>query len=31
MASRGYTTGKSVVVAGLLVTGFAAFVQLKNI
>ena len=30
MASRGYITGKSVAVAGLLVTGFAAFVQLKN-
>jgi hypothetical protein len=30
MASRGYITGKAVVVAGLLVTGFAAFVQLKN-
>ena len=30
MASRGFITGKSVAVAGLLVTGFAAFVQLKN-
>ena len=30
MASRGYITGKSVAVAGLLVTGFTAFVQLKN-
>ena len=30
MASRGYITGKSVVIAGLLVTGFTAFVQLKN-
>jgi hypothetical protein len=30
MASRGYITGKSIAVAGLLVTGFAGFVQLKN-
>ncbi len=30
MASRGYQTGKAFAVAGLLVTGFAAFVQLKN-
>ncbi len=30
MASRGYKTGKAVAVAGLLVTGFAVFVQLKN-
>lgn len=30
MASRGYITGKSVAIAGLLVTGFTAFVQLKN-
>ena len=30
MASRGFITGKSLAVAGLLVTGFAAFVQLKN-
>jgi hypothetical protein len=30
MASRGFITGKSVVVAGLLVTTFAAFVQVKN-
>ena len=30
MASRGYIIGKAVAVAGLLVTGFTAFVQLKN-
>jgi hypothetical protein len=30
MASRGFITGKSLAVAGLLVTGFAAFVRLKN-
>jgi hypothetical protein len=30
MATRGYITGKSIAVAGVLVTGFAAFVQLKN-
>ena len=30
MASRGYITGKSVAVAGLLMTVFTAFVQLKN-
>lgn len=30
MASRGYINGKAFAMAGLLVTGFAAFVQLKN-
>ncbi|KAJ2986916.1 hypothetical protein HDV02_006458 [Globomyces sp. JEL0801] len=30
MVSRGYITGKAFAVAGLIVTGFAAFVQLKN-
>ncbi len=30
MASRGYITGKAFAVAALLLTGFAAFVQLKN-
>ena len=30
MATRGYITGKAFAVAGLIVTGFVAFVQLQN-